>query len=82
MAVAKKHGSVKRFGARYGRRIKEKLSKIEHELKKKHVCPYCSYKQVKRLAAGIWFCKKCNTKFTGKAYTLSKKSGAEVEKKS
>ena len=23
---------------------------------------------IKRLASGIYFCKKCNTKFTGKAY--------------
>jgi ribosomal protein L37AE/L43A len=28
--------------------------------------------RVKRVAVGIWFCKKCKAKFTGKAYTLAK----------
>jgi len=66
-------GSVKRFGARYGRKLKIKFSKIEYEQRKLHKCPYCNAISVKRLAMGIWFCRKCESKFTGKAYTVSKK---------
>ena len=73
MAKIKKGlGSIKRFGARYGRTVKLKLAKIEKEQRKKHKCPYCNSMQVKRVAVGIWFCKKCKAKFTGKAYTLAK----------
>ncbi|MBW2992206.1 50S ribosomal protein L37ae [Candidatus Woesearchaeota archaeon] len=73
MVKEKSFGSVKRFGPRYGRTVKHKLSKIEAELKKKHKCPYCHSLAAKRVAAGIWYCKKCNAKFTGKAYSVSKK---------
>ncbi len=72
MAKIKGLGSIKRFGSRYGRTVKLKLAKIEKEQRKKHKCPYCNSLQVKRVAVGIWFCKKCKTKFTGKAYTLAK----------
>jgi len=72
MPVIRKLGSVKRFGARYGRRTKEKLAKIEAIQKGKHKCPYCHALRVKRLSAGIWHCKKCGAKFTGKAYSLKK----------
>ena len=65
-------GSVKRFGARYGRKLKLKLSKIELEQRKLHKCPYCNKISVKRLALGIWSCKKCKAKFTGKAYSVTK----------
>jgi len=67
-----KLGSAKRFGARYGTRPKYKFAKIEKEQRKKHKCPYCSRVQVKRISVGIWHCRKCNAKFTGKAYTISK----------
>ena len=69
----KTFGSVKRFGTRYGRTTKHNLSKIEAELKKKHKCPYCHKNSAKRVASGIWNCKKCGAKFTGKAYSVSKK---------
>ena len=69
----KVHGSVKRFGTRYGRKLKLKFSKIEFEQRKLHKCPYCSKTAVKRVAVGIWQCRKCNAKFTGKAYSITKK---------
>ena len=73
MAEIEKYGSVKRFGARYGRRLKERFGKIETEQRKKQKCPYCSAIKVKRLAIGIWQCRKCKAKFTGKAYSVGKK---------
>ncbi len=80
MAKIKKGlGSIKRFGPRYGRTVKLKLAKIEGEQRKKHKCPYCNSLTVKRVSSGIWYCKKCNSKFTGKAYTLSKKEEKKEE---
>lgn len=78
--VKKTKSSVKRFGARYGRTIREKVAKIEAILKGKHKCPYCSAMKAKRVASGIWTCKKCNSKFTGSAYSVKRKiKEAEVE---
>ena len=80
MADKKKLGSVKRFGARYGRRVKHKLAEIEAVQRGKHTCPYCRAQRVKRVAAGIWECRKCKSKFTGKAYTIKKAIIKEDEK--
>jgi len=77
MKTEEKLGSVKRFGARYGRKLKVKFSKIEAEQRKLHKCPYCSKTAVKRVAVGIWSCRKCNAKFTGKAYSVAKKITAK-----
>ncbi|OYT32731.1 50S ribosomal protein L37ae [Candidatus Woesearchaeota archaeon] len=75
MATTKGLGPVKRFGVRYGRTVKHKRAKIEREQNKKHKCPYCSKTGgIKKIAVGIWHCKKCNKKFTAKAYTVGKKT--------
>lgn len=66
--MTKKVGSAGRFGVRYGRKIRQRIIDIEQKQKAKHQCPYCNKWTVKRLAAGIWECKKCSNKFTGKAY--------------
>ena len=72
--MATKYGSVKRFGVRYGRRVKQKLGQIEGGRLKSKKCPYCNKDKAKRIAAGIWYCSKCNFKFTGGAYTIRKES--------
>ena len=66
----KLHGSVKRFGVRYGTKLKGKIGKIEAERRQSTKCPYCSYGKATRLNAGIWYCLKCKNKFTAKAYTI------------
>ena len=66
-------GSAKRFGARYGRKTKLKFSNVETEQRKLHKCPYCTKIAVKRIALGIWQCRKCNVKFAGKAYSVTRK---------
>ena len=68
--ATKKVGTTGRFGARYGRKLRGRVAEIEKKSKGKHKCPYCNKLKVKRLAAGIWQCKSCNVKFTGKAYTM------------
>ena len=69
MARTKKVGITGRFGARYGRKAKRSVKNIEENMKKNHVCPQCDRPGVKRIAAGIWKCKKCGAVFTGGAYT-------------
>src|SRR3989338_5869483 len=70
---AKGYGSVKRFGVRYGTKLKGKIGKIEAERRLSTKCPYCSYDKAKRIASGIWNCEKCKAKFTGRAYTIGGK---------
>jgi large subunit ribosomal protein L37Ae len=64
--------TITRFGTRYGRTIRERLADIESGYRGKHKCPYCSYTRVTRQAAGIWQCGKCTTKFTSRAFELTK----------
>jgi large subunit ribosomal protein L37Ae len=66
--MTKKVKSAGRFGSRYGRKIRQRVVDIEQKQKAKHQCPHCNKWSVKRLAAGIFQCKKCDSKFTGKAY--------------
>lgn len=73
MAESMKHSkAVRRYGTRYGRRNRDKVSLLEVEQRKKHKCPKCGYAKVKRLSVGIWQCSNCSAKFTSRAYTVSK----------
>ena len=67
--ATKKVGSTGRFGPRYGTRTKKIVRAIEKKQKARQECPYCERKALKRMATGIWLCKKCGTKFAGGAYT-------------
>jgi len=58
----------KSFGPRYGRTLKKQFDLIERLQRAKHKCPFCQKNSVKRIAVGIWECRKCDKKFTGKAY--------------
>mgnify|MGYP001310046077 FL=1 len=67
----RKLASAGRFGARYGRRIKQRLLNSEISQRAKHKCPYCLKTKVRRVSLGIWYCKGCDAKFTGRAYAPS-----------
>lgn len=71
--MTKPVASGKTYGTRYGRRTRDKYAALANEARRKHKCPYCNYSQVKRLASsGIWQCRKCTAKFTGRAYTIER----------
>jgi large subunit ribosomal protein L37Ae len=71
VGLSKELSSVKRFGPRYGRTNRHAVAKIESVQKGKHQCPYCRKEKAERHSAGIWICKSCGAKFTGRAYTAS-----------
>lgn len=68
MSGKKKVGTAGRFGARYGKKIRQKISDIEKREKMKYECPKCHKINVKRVSSGIWQCRSCNIKFGGRAY--------------
>lgn len=78
--IVKKQGPLARYGSRYGVRQKKIAAAIEREQNKSHACPYCERPALKRLAAGIWFCKKCKSKFAGGAYFPSSAIGEQIVK--
>ncbi len=79
MAKRTIYGSVRRFGSRYGRKPKFKLGHIESVTRTSAKCPYCRKPGVKKLAIGIFYCSKCRTKFTGKAYAPLRSKKVETE---
>jgi len=66
----KKTKSAGRFGARYGKKVRSRLVKIEEKQRQKQKCPLCKKLGVKRLSKGIWKCSKCNKKFASDTYFL------------
>ncbi|MFX0046517.1 MAG: 50S ribosomal protein L37ae [Candidatus Hermodarchaeota archaeon] len=77
----RKRPGVSHFGARYGRSVRNKLFKIQVELRKKHPCQNCGASAVRRVSVGIWKCRKCGVTFSGGAYIPSSNLG-EVAKRS
>ena len=67
----KKVKAAGRFGARYGRSVRIKITDVESNQRKKQQCPFCNG-TAKRLSKGIWQCKKCAKKFAGHAYYLKR----------
>ncbi|MFH1978137.1 MAG: 50S ribosomal protein L37ae [Candidatus Aenigmatarchaeota archaeon] len=68
MAKTKKVLSAGKYGVRYGRKMRQKIIKVDVDFKKKHACPSCLKTVLKRESSGIWACKKCGLKMAGKAY--------------
>ena len=70
MVKTKKSRASGKFGARYGKKVRERYSNVEDKQRKKQKCPYCEKLSAKRLSTGIWKCNKCDKTFTGGAYYL------------
>ena len=74
-------GSTKRYGTRYGHTLRQRLGKIEAQQKKKHTCPYCNKPKARWQAVGIFHCDKCNSTFTGRAYSPNIRKDISTQKK-
>lgn len=66
--MVRKVGTTGRFGPRYGMRTKKVVASIERMQKQKQSCPRCERLSLKRIATGIWLCKKCKLKIAGGSY--------------
>ncbi|MCS7132772.1 MAG: 50S ribosomal protein L37ae [Nitrososphaeria archaeon] len=66
-----KGNPAKRFMARYGSTLRKKVAEIEREQRARHICPNCEQPKVRRVAIGIWRCRKCGYTFAGGAWTPS-----------
>jgi large subunit ribosomal protein L37Ae len=64
----KKTKSAGRFGARYGKKVRDKLTKVEVKQRVKQKCLFCDKIGAKKVSNGIWQCSKCNKKFASNAY--------------
>src|SRR6056297_247981 len=80
MAI-KTQGSIKRFGARYGRTIRSITGGVEHKQRKLYKCPYCRKVSAKRESVGIWLCRNCGSKFTGRSYEVIAEKVSKEKKK-
>ena len=79
MTRTKKVKAAGRFGARYGRSVRTKITEIENIQRKKQNCVFCN-KTAKRISKGIWYCRNCNKKFASHAYYLPKKEEVNLNK--
>jgi len=68
--ATKKVFTAGRFGSRYGKKVRQQVTDIEKKQRGWQKCPYCKKKRVKRVSKGIWQCKSCKAKFTGRAYEV------------
>ena len=68
----KKSKAFGKFGAGFGVNIRTRYNKIESSQRKAQKSPFHPTGKAKRLASGIWKCKKTGRIFAGPAYSLEK----------
>ncbi|WP_458184942.1 50S ribosomal protein L37ae [Haladaptatus sp. NG-WS-4] len=73
-------GSAGRFGARYGRVARKRVSEIESNMHENHTCPECGNDTVDRKGTGIWACARCDYKFAGGTYRPQTPAGQTVKR--
>ena len=73
-------GSAGRFGPRYGRVARRRVSEIEGAMRDAHTCPECGETRVARAGTGLWECSGCGHKFTGGAYRPETPGGRTVRR--
>ncbi len=65
----KKAGIVGKYGTRYGGALRKIAKKYEVSQHMRYVCSFCGKNAVKRVAAGIWRCRRCFKTVSGGAWT-------------
>jgi len=80
-----KAGVTARFGARYGVSVRRRAGSAIEKKSRSYTCPNCQYPKVRRKAAGIWSCKKCNHTFSGgvwEPYTRASDANKRIVRRS
>ena len=72
-AKTKKIKAAGKFGAGYGKRVRDKYNAIESLQRKTQPSPFHPKGRAKRVASGIWRCLKTGRIFAGGAYYLEEK---------
>ncbi len=73
-------GSAGRFGARYGRVARKRISEIEADMNENHTCPDCGSDTVDRQGTGIWECGRCGYTFAGGTYRPQTPAGKATKR--
>jgi len=67
----KKVGICGKYGTRYGATLRKVVKKFEISQHATYVSPFCGKNSIKRVATGIWKCKRTGKKIAGGAYALA-----------
>ncbi|HEY9386802.1 MAG TPA: 50S ribosomal protein L37 [Nitrososphaeraceae archaeon] len=62
--------ALKGLGVKFGVTVRKRYGMVYRTLKQKRRCPSCASLKFGRVAAGIWYCRKCNYKVAGGAYSI------------
>tara|TARA_B100000686_G_C16772268_1_gene965977 strand:- start:1645 stop:2013 length:369 start_codon:yes stop_codon:yes gene_type:complete len=80
-----KAGATARFGPRYGVSVRRRAGSAIAKKSRNYTCPSCHYAKVRRKAAGIWECRKCNHTFSGgvwEPYTRASDANKRIVRRS
>ena len=66
----KKIKAAGKFRTGFGINTRRQFNKIESTQRKRQTSPFYSKARAKRIASGIWKCKKTGKVFAGPAYSL------------
>ena len=80
-----KAGATARYGARYGVSVRRRAGSALSKKSRKYTCPSCHYPKVRRKAAGIWECGKCDHTFSGgvwEPYTRASDANKRIVRRS
>ncbi len=66
----KKVGLTGWMGARYGIRIRRRVLDIDRARERDAACPRCSTVTVRRVASGVFECRRCGTRYASNAYVF------------
>ncbi len=67
----KKVGATGWMGPRYGIRIRRRVLEIDRSREHDAPCPRCSTVTLRRVASGVFECRRCGTRFASNAYVFS-----------
>jgi len=71
-AKKKKIKAAGRFGSGYGTKPRANFNAVESRQRIKQQSPFCPNGKAKRIASGIWKCKRTGKVFAAGAYFLEK----------
>ena len=78
--ATKKLKDAGKFGARYGKKVRDRYRDTLKKQKAEYQCPKCGKKKVKRIGYALWECQSCGYKFAGGAYVPQTNMGKVAQR--